>query len=102
MKKRLFISFLGTVLLLFFLSSCGSSLEKKLPGSWNNGFHTLTFYSDGSYEESLSYGTGTWTILDGDTLKLTDFYGSTNTYSIKNITDDSMTVGDDWIWKKVG
>lgn len=102
MKKRLICAFCGAILLLGLLAGCGSSsIKKNLPGTWNNGFHTLTFYGDGTHEEQLKYGTGTWVILDGDILKLTDFYGETKTYTITEITNNTMTVNKDWAWEKV-
>lgn len=99
--KKSFAFFLLSIFLVLALTSCSSRIEKNLPGSWDNGFHILTFYSDGTYEESLSYGTGTWTILEGDVLKLTDFYGNTRTHTIKEITSDSITLETGSVWDKV-
>lgn len=102
-KNRKFACVLCGLLFLFcLLSGCGSSIEKKLPGSWETSFHhTLTFYSDGTYEESSEYGTGKWTILDGDVLKLTDFYGETMTYTISKITKDTITLKSGSTWERI-
>lgn len=98
--KKLLTAFCA-VILLFSLASCGSSLESNLPGSWDNGFHTLTFYSDGTYEETTRYGTGTWKVLDGNTLKLTDFYGETKTYQIDSVSSSQITFESGVSWKKI-
>ncbi len=77
--KRVAAFLLAAVLLASCLTACGGGIESKLPGVYDNGFHQLTIYSDGTYKEELEYGTGTWTVLDGNVLKLTGFYGDTMT-----------------------
>lgn len=90
------------ILLVLSLSACGSSkIENKLPGKWDDKFHILTFYSDGTYEETMKYGTGKWTMLENNTLKLTDYYGKTRTFEIESISSDTLTLKSGGTWKKV-
>ena len=90
------------LVLLVCLAACGgSNFAKSLPGTWKTAFHTLVIYSDGTYEESMVYGTGSWTILNGNVLKLTDFYGRTSTYTISSISSDSLTLADGDTWEKL-
>lgn len=44
------------------------SVEKE-----NSSETFLTIYDDGTYEQAHAYGTGRWTIVNGNVLKLTDF-----------------------------
>lgn len=81
------------------LSACGDNVADKIPGTWTNGYSTYTFYSDGTYEESGHYGTGTWTVLDGDLLKFTNFYGESTTYPLKDVSASTITFDNgatDW------
>ncbi len=88
--------------LLASMTACASSLRNKIPGTYDNGYHTLDFYRDGTYEESSRYGTGKWTLLDGNVLKLTDFYGRTKTYTIKKVTSEGIVLEDGSVWERKG
>lgn len=68
----------------------GNNLESKLVGSWYEVYDNgeveewaMSFYEDGTCEINDIYGTGSWTILEDNTLKVTDFYGQT--YLISNV-----------------
>ena len=97
---------IGLIILAIALSAsvaaCSGDLKGKIPGTYDNGFDRLDFYSDGTYEESGSYGTGKWTLLDGNTLKLTDFYGETRTHEIKDVTSEGIVLESGSIWERVG
>lgn len=91
----------AVVALLASMTAC-SGIKDKIPGKYDNGFDMVTFYSDGTYEDNGAYGTGTWTLLDGNVLKLTDFYGETKTYKIKDITSEGIVLESGHIWKRQG
>lgn len=82
------------------LTACSSGLAGKLPGTYERGNHRITFYSDGTYEESGEYGTGEWVILDNRTLKLTDFYGSTATFELSDITNEGIIANGN-VWERI-
>ena len=48
------------------------------------------FIDDGTCQIQGDYGQGKWSIVDEDTLKLTDFYGETRTYPITAVDDNSL------------
>ena len=81
--------------------ACSGNLEDKIPGTYDNSFSELYFYSDGTYEDSRSYGTGKWTLLDGNNLKLTDFYGETTTYKIKDVTSEGIVLESGSVWERI-
>lgn len=91
-KAKKILAMLCCVLLLAsLLVGCGSK-EKKLVGSWYNegGSLAFVFYSDGTCEISNTYGTGKWSVLEDDLLKIVDFYGQTVTAEISELDGDSM------------
>lgn len=81
---------------VFSLSACGAGLKKDILGSWmpvedDDGY--FTFYSDGTVIATEVGGdseSGTWSILDDDTLEVT-LYGNTRTIEVTDISSDSMT-----------
>lgn len=70
------------------LCGCDGGLESKLVGSWgwseSSPKIAFTLYSDGTAKISNSYGTGRWNVVNDNTLKLTDFYGQTETIEIQD------------------
>ena len=77
------------------LSSCGKSKEELMCGDWYvQGYDTLIFslYDDGTCQFRFrgGYKQGTWSVVNEDTLKLTDFYGETTTFSIASVDDNSL------------
>ncbi len=82
------------------MTACSGSLKDKITGTYYDGFHTLDIYSDGTYKESMCYGTGKWTLLDGNTLKLTDFYGKTKTRKIKEVTSEGIVFEGGYEWER--
>ncbi len=99
--KRLLLCALSVIMCTAVLTACAGSLEDKLPGSYKVGNHIITFYSDGTYEETYEYGTGTWAILDKTMLKRTDFYGETLTHEISEITDEGVAFVNGMFWERV-
>lgn len=81
------------------MAACG--MKDKIPGTYK-AFHNIEFYSDGTYTESLEYGTGTWELLDGNKLKLTNFYGEIRvTQEIEKITDEGIFFEGDGFWERI-
>ena len=79
--------------LVLSLAGCGKSVEKRLVGSWyEEGRHnpTLVLYDDGTCEMRGEYGTGHWNIVNKDQLKLTNFYGETNVFSIGSVKNGQL------------
>lgn len=78
------------------LTGCGKNVEKLVVGDWYlEGSDDLSFtiYDDGTVNIPGTYGTGRWSIVNDDQLKITDFYGEA--YPILRIVDidkKSMTV----------
>lgn len=57
------------------LSSCGKSKEELMSGDWylqGDDRLSLSLYDDGTCQIQGDYGQGKWSIVDEDTLKLTD------------------------------
>ena len=75
------------------LTACGNSKEKKLAGDWYTDADILQFslYSDGTCEIRGEYGTGKWTVLDDGRLKLTNFYGESDTCKYE-LEGDTLTL----------
>lgn len=97
--KRIASLILAVVFLLC-MAACGG-IKGSLPGTYDNGFHTLQIYSDGTYEESLCYGTGTWTLLDGNVLKLTDFYGESKTFDLTGVDEEGIHLESGSVWARI-
>ena len=79
--------------------------RRKLVGAWkkeNSSETFLTIYDDGTYEQAHAYGTGRWTIVNGNVLKLTDFYGSSDTYELAEVSNDTIVLKNGRKWLKIG
>lgn len=58
------------------LTGCGKNVEKLVIGDWYlEGSDDLSFtiYDDGTVNIPGTYGTGRWSIVNDDQLKITDF-----------------------------
>jgi len=55
-----------------------------------------------TYEQAHAYGTGRWTIVNGNVLKLTDFYGSSDTYELAEVSNDTIVLKSGRKWLKIG
>ncbi len=81
------------------LTGCGKNVEKLVVGDWYlEGSSGLAFaiYDDGTVNIPASYGTGKWSIVNKDQLKVSDFYGETFVFKIDDIDKKSMTVRRVW------
>ena len=81
------------------LTGCGKNVEKLVVGDWYlEGSDRLRFtiYDDGTVNIPTTYGTGKWSIVDKDQLKVSDFYGETFVLKIDDIDKNSMTVRQVW------
>lgn len=94
MKKSIRSELLFIVCILaLLLTACSPNYSKKLQGSWYDGSsEQYRFYSDGTCEISGHYGTGTWSVIDGDTLKISDYYGETATAKIVSVENGCLTL----------
>lgn len=120
MKKLQFRSFVprmgGIVLavsMLLLFASCGNtegqsgkSTTEQLVGSWYlNGETSITregtrgpkftLYDDGTCEMATEYGTGRWSVVNDDQLKLTNFYGESSTATIVSLESGELTLEAD-------
>ncbi len=90
--KRVLTSVLCILLSAALLCGCGG-LESKLIGSWGTESASkpqFTLYSDGTCKITNEYGTGQWSIVNGSVLKLTDFYGQSETMEIKSADGNTI------------
>lgn len=81
------------------LTGCGKNVEKLVVGDWYlEGSDRLRFtiYDDGTVNIPSTYGTGKWSIVNKDQLKVSDFYGETFVLKIDDIDKNSMTVRQVW------
>ena len=81
------------------LTGCGKNVEKLVIGDWYlEGSDRLRFtvYDDGTVNIPNTYGTGKWSIVNKDQLKISDFYGETFVLKIDDIDKKSMTVHQVW------
>lgn len=95
-KVKMKVAAVICTLMLFILCGCsdeGENYKEQLPGIWinENRLHIFTLYDDGTCEITGEYGTGTWSIVNDNVLKVTNFYGESETYSIESIEDGCMT-----------
>jgi len=86
------------LLIVFLFTGCAgqASVEEQLAGNWCvDGEDEILFalYDDGTCQIAGSYGTGTWSVVNDNQLKLTDFYGQTEIAAIKEIKDGKLTLG---------
>lgn len=94
MKKNIFLMGLIFVLLL---TGCGSK-EDKLVGTWyREGEEDAAFilYDDGTCEILGEYGVGTWSIVNENQFKLTNFYGESEVATIESIDNDKFVVSSE-------
>jgi len=93
--KRILAFALCVLMLLTVFTGCGGNLEEQLVGAWysEGGSPEFMLYDDGTCEIAHSYGSGTWAVVNGDQLKVTDYYGDVDFLAtIIKIEDGYMTV----------
>lgn len=76
------------------LTGCGKDTKKLVQGDWyleGSSRLRFTIYDDGTVNIPGTYGTGKWSIVNDDQLKIADFYGESTVLKIEDIDKDSMT-----------
>ena len=89
------IALLLVIAMCLSLAACGGGYKKKLIGSWYEAGEDepqFIFYSDGTCKIRYEYGTGSWRLLDDNQLKVTNFYGETDSAKIVSIKDGMLTL----------
>lgn len=84
---KAFLITLSAVIAAVVFSGCAGDMKHNLVGSWgyeDSSRIQFTLYDDGTCKIGEKYGTGHWDIVNGNLLKLTDFYGETNTVELKS------------------
>lgn len=91
MKRILLIC---TLLLVLLVGGCKSKKD-KIVGSWyreKSQSLAFTLYDDGTCEIPGEYGTGTWAIVNDNQFKLMNYYGESETATIKEISENKMVL----------
>ena len=81
------------------LVGCGKNMKKLVLGDWYlEGSDRLRFtiYDDGTVNIPGTYGTGTWSVVNDNQLKIADFYGETTVLKIEDVDKNSMTARQVW------
>ena len=92
--KSIFVILIVSIL----LGGCGSSINKDVIGSWyreNCDTPSFVLYEDGTCEIDGEYGQGTWKIVDDDELVLSNYYGETQSATIKSIKSGCLVLESD-------
>lgn len=106
MKKVLSILLLAVLLMtMMCMTSCSREdrLEKQLVNSWymeGRDVSKFDLYSDGTCHVGGVYGTGTWAVINGDSVRIMDIYGRSQVMKVLDIDKDSVTfdTGDsEWV-----
>lgn len=87
---------LALVILITLIGSLAGGYEKKVVGDWyEEGNDDLEFslYSDGSCVIPHHWGKGEWSIVNGDQLHISDFYGQTWCMTIVSVNSQKLVVG---------
>ena len=74
-----------------------NELQSLLPGSWyapGSSRPSFTLYDDGTCEIEGEYGLGTWSVVNGNVFKLSNYYSETETATILSISDGELHLGD--------
>lgn len=104
-SRRSFMKGVGSTLLfsaVIGMTGCGQKSKPKaktkeelLAGDWYSYYTepALSIYDDGTYTMYGDYGTGHWSIVNEDQLKLTDFYGETHVMRLIDVDETKLTLG---------
>lgn len=99
-KSRTILAVVSAMLFVVMLfTGCGgrNSYEKQLATSWyaeGDDSPAFTLYSDGTCEIDGAYGTGKWSVVNEDQLKLTTFFGESVVITIVSIENGCLTISD--------
>jgi len=94
-QKRALAMLLCVMMVVTLLEGCGG-LQSQLVGPWYQDGHSasrgdgtygphFTLYSDGTCEIAHEYGTGKWSVVNDNMLKLTNYYGESMTVKIESV-----------------
>lgn len=89
------------VAMVFSGCSGSSNYEKKLADSWYGPHEEtprFTLYSDGTCKINHEYGTGKWAVVNEDQLKITNFYGEAQVFTIISIKGGCLTLEKESNW----
>ena len=100
--KHILRILLTIVILMLSLVGCSektneADFESKLAGIWYlEGSQEVAFvlYSDNTCEIAGEYGTGIWSVVNENQLKLTNYYGETETAIIVKIDNSELVLSD--------
>lgn len=110
LKFKRFSALIMVIVMAVGLISCGGkSLEDQLAGPWylngqpsqgrdGNKVPAFTLYDDGTCKIASEYGTGTWAVVNGNQLKITNFYGESHTAIIESIDNGRLTLDQGVYW----
>lgn len=88
-----------TIFMLLLVGCSGKAdYESRLVGTWytkGSSEAAFSLYDDGTCEIAGEYGTGTWSVVNDDQFKLTNYYGETETATIVGIENNCLTLGDE-------
>ena len=96
MKRTRWNIVIAAALIALMLSACGVS-KSQLCRSWyyeGTSYPAFTLYSDGTCEIDSEYGLGTWAVVNGNTFRLSNFYGETETATIKSVSSTKLVLTD--------
>ena len=96
--KRLSMMIGGMIMVLLLLAGCGAEkgYEESLAASWfaeGDSEPAFILYSDGTCEIDGEYGIGKWSVVNDNQLKMTNYYGETETAPIISIEDGCLMLG---------
>lgn len=88
------------IIFMFLLVGCSgkADFESRLVGTWyteGSSDAAFSLYDDGTCEIAGEYGTGTWSVVNDNQFKLTNYYGETETATIVGIENNCLTLGDE-------
>lgn len=91
MRKRILV----LLLLVFTLSACsvGGVSKRNLCRAWyERGYSSPAFvlYDDGTCEIDGEYGGCTWSLVNGNILKLSNYYGESETGRVDRVTSSEL------------
>lgn len=89
------------IVIAAFIMFGGRSYEKQLVGSWyreGDSRPVFTLYDDGTCEIAYEYGTGRWAVVNDGKLKLTNFYGESETKAIESLKNGCLTMEDGTVY----
>jgi hypothetical protein len=95
MRKLFSKSFL-VLLLVTLICGCSkpASTRDKLCGQWyfDNGQPSFLFNNDGSCIIQNEYGTGSWDLVNGNQIRMTNYYGESEIVNLESVTEDRLEV----------